>query len=496
MRRRGVQAEVLASLSLVMVAATALLAAFFFKTHSVQVERIQGLLGRALAAEARAPTFSVEAVSPDIHWWTLRSGDRPREKTRRAGAIDSASLTLAEEAMESGRPLLSAGAPWEPIRFAMVVAPSGEVAVARLPAAVARSSVLGLLLADAAIFTAFGAYLLRRRVMLPLRRVAGAARAMGEGGPGARVRVEGVGEVADLAWAFNEMSEALEKRTGALEKAVGELREANQSLRRARAGLDRAERLAAVGRLAAGVAHEVGNPMGALLAFLDLALRDSGLSEKGRDHLSRAVGEGERVRTILRQLLDFSRPPRATAEPVDLGALAEQSVGLVRAQKRYAPVDLRVECEAGIPSVMADGSMVLQVLLNLLLNAADAASAASEPRIRVRVRRSPLQHREGEDREAARGRAGVDAVECEVADNGSGVAEEDRERIFDPFYTTKPPGEGTGLGLANAQRLAEELGGVLEYATSDSLGGAAFLLRLPVQPEPAGGVGSRVRGER
>ncbi len=127
MRRGGVQAEVLASLSLVMVAATTLLAAFFFKTHSVQVERIQGVLGRALAAEARAPSFSVEAVSPGIDWWTLRPGDRPREKTRGAGAIDSASLALAQEALESGRPLLSAGAPWEPIRFATPLPRSGQI---------------------------------------------------------------------------------------------------------------------------------------------------------------------------------------------------------------------------------------------------------------------------------------------------------------------------------------------------------------------------------
>jgi signal transduction histidine kinase len=291
--------------------------------------------------------------------------------------------------------------------------------------------------------------------------------------------------VRELAGTFNEMSEALEQRTGALEKAVGDLRQTNEQLVQARAGLDRAERLAAVGSLAAGVAHEVGNPMGALLAFLQLVERETDLSEEGRGHLARAVEQGARVREILRQLLDFSRPPQARTAWVELGRVGEQAASLARAQRRYDDIVFEVEQEPGVTPVLSDESMLAQLLLNLVLNAADAVCERADARVRITLRPGGLHVREGESREVVSGRRQADAMECVVADNGPGVVEEQRERIFDPFFTTKPPGEGTGLGLANAQRLAEELGGNLEYEQSQDLGGAAFVLRIPTAESEA-----------
>jgi signal transduction histidine kinase len=287
-----------------------------------------------------------------------------------------------------------------------------------------------------------------------------------------------VGEVADLAQAFNEMGEALETRTTALEKAVVELRETNEHLRRAQDGLARAERHAAVGRLAAGVAHEVGNPMGALLAFLDLAGREPGLGSKGGDLLARAAAEGERVRRILRQLLDFSRPPRATSEPVDVAAVVAQGLDLVRPQRRYTAIAFELDAPEDLPTVETDPGMLLQIVLNLLLNAGDALQETPDARVTVSVRPAAFSVREGDDPAAAAHRRELDGLECRVADNGPGIPEEDRERIFDPFYTTKPPGEGTGLGLANAQRLVEQLGGRLGLGEPPPGGGAVFVLRL------------------
>jgi signal transduction histidine kinase len=362
----------------------------------------------------------------------------------------------------------------------------GQVAVAIVPPGVPRSGVVALVLADCLVFTLLGAYLLRRRVVLPLRWLADGARSIGEGGPGARVPVEGVGEVAEVGRAFNGMSEALERRSVALEKAVAELRAANASLRQARDGLDRAERLAAVGHLAAGVAHEVGNPMGAVLAFLDLVRRDESLSEVSRGHVGRAIEQGERVRGILRQLLDFSRPPRPSRTSVDLAALAEQTLTLVRAQERYAAIDFGLEIAKGVRAAVADPSLVGQILLNLVLNAAAAVEPCQAPRVLLMLQPTSLKLRAGEGAAEAGGRRESDGVECRVEDNGPGVRDEDRERVFDPFFTTKPPGEGTGLGLANSLRLAEELGGVIEYTTSERLGGAAFCLRLPVNSAEPG----------
>jgi len=493
-RRSGLQGELLSSLALVMALGMSLLAAVLLLHGEA---RLRELLGRALLAESRAPTPFLDPLVPDTYWWRVEASGEVRPLGGEGEAIDPDSARLAAEAKERGAALLGLGAPWQSVRFA---APRGhgEVLVARLPREASlrlRTApwvvAFGVLVADALIFSAFGARLLRGRVVLPLARLAAAARAIADGAFDARAPVEGTHETATVACAFNEMTDALARRGEALEKAVRELREANRSLRTAEAGLARAERLAAVGRLAAGVAHEVGNPLGAMLAFVDLARRDPALSEQGRVHLEKAGREGERVRRILRQLLDFSRPPALEPGPLDLPRLAEETAGLVTAQRRYASVSVRVEREGEVPEAQADAGAVAQVLLNLLLNAADAALAAPAPWVRVVLRAAPLRLRAGEDEAAAAGRRSLDGVACEVSDAGPGVPEEDRERIFDPFFTTKPPGEGTGLGLANALRLAEELGGSLELAPGLADQGARFVLRLPAASRPASDCGVR-----
>jgi two-component system NtrC family sensor kinase len=227
--------------------------------------------------------------------------------------------------------------------------------------------------------------------------------------------------------------------------------------------------------------------MGAILAFLDLARRDPGLGDDGRSHLERAAAEGQRVREILRQLLDFSHPARSSPRLVDLGSAAEEVAGLIRAQRRWSGIEVRVEREEGTPPVWADRGAVTQILLNLLCNACDAAGA----RVLMSVTPTILEAREGEDASAAAGRRRPDGVACRVQDDGPGVAAEDRERIFDPFYTTKDPGEGTGLGLANALRLAQENGGSVDLVEGDH--GGTFVLRLPVAAASRSDVEAGVR---
>ncbi len=491
MRRSGLQAEVILSLALVMLAATAVLAGVLLRHGEA---RLRDVLGRALLAEALQAPQPEPMLLPGTRWWRLRADGSVEPAGADPDSLDARTRALASSVRERRMPLLQPGAPWEEIRFGAPAEPDGVVAVARLPRSASlrlRAAPLGaaaiVLLVDVAIFTAFGVSLLRRRVVLPLRRLAEAAGAVADGELANRVPVEGPREAAEVATAFNQMTAALERRTGALEKVVAELREANRSLRHARAGLARAERLAAVGRLAAGVAHEVGNPVAAQLAFLDLARRDPACAPETREHLARAAQQGERVRRILRQLLEFSRPPRrAAAVALDLRALAEETVALVEAQRRYGKVRFQVRQEGALPSVRGDPGAVSQILLNLALNAADAVRDADDPRVEIRVRPAVLDVRDGEGAEAAAGRRVPDAVECLVADHGCGIPEEDRERIFDPFFTSKAPGEGTGLGLATSQRLAEELGGRLELAPPPAGARTAFALRLPaVLPTPA-----------
>jgi len=479
-RRRGLRSEVLLSLALLMGTAILVLGGLLLATHESHVRQLHGLAARSLLADARSPLPLLPESVPGMRWWWGDAAGRFAPRSEGAGEIDAAARELAAEALAKGRPLLRAGRPWQAVFFAAPVG-SAEVAVAWLPPVASPGVLASVLLCALCVFTGFGAYVLRGSLVLPLEQLAGAARAIGAGEFGARAPVVGTREIAEVAQAFNAMTEALARRSEALEKAVAELRESNQRLREARAGLDRAERLAAVGRLAAGVAHEVGNPMGALLAFMDLASRDSGISAGGREQLARGQREGERVRRILRQLLDFSSPPRGARVPIELARLCEETAALVRAQQRYARIRIEVAAEGEPPPALADASGVAQIVLNLLLNAADALCQGSpEPWIRVTLRCATARVRAGDpDREAAAPRRRCDAVECLIEDNGPGIAEEDRERVFDPFFTTKPPGEGTGLGLANAVRFAEEFDGTLELLPARPGGGAVFVLRLP-----------------
>ena len=487
-KSRGLQAEVLASLTLVMITGTGLLAALLIRTHEDHLEQLQQLAMRGLVAEFRAPRTGLPPVA-GMRWWTVASDGEILTRTPFGVRIDEGSLGLAAAAREEGRPVLQAGRIWQPIRLATPDV-AGEVVVAWLPPAASALLVAGMVLGSIGVFTAFGLYLLQGRLVRPLQQLAAGVRQVADGSLDARLPVDGVAETAEVAAAFNDMSEELAARTEALEKAVADLRESNRSLRDARAGLDRAERLAAVGRLAAGVAHEVGNPMGALLAFLDLAGRDPGISRDGRGHLDKAAVQGQRVRAILRSLLDFSRPQRGALEPVDLFRVCAEVADMVRAQRRYAGIDIQVVSEGAPPSALADPAMVAQIVLNLLLNAADAlepAAADGERRIRVVVRPAVRSTRSGGDPGAALARSRFDAVECRVEDSGPGVAAEDRERIFDPFFTTKEPGHGTGLGLSNAVRQAEQLGGSLDLDDAPAPG-AAFILRLPVKTAQTGEV--------
>ena len=472
--RRGLQLELLVGLAIVMATATGVLVLLGLRLQETRLDQTWPLAAQALARLA-SEYPELPPGPPGAHWWRL-DGHGIARPLGDAPPIDGETRALAEAAGARGEMLLARGWPWEPVRFA--TPDSRGIAAMWLPATAPPAMLLSLVLGAIAIFTAFGATVLRGAVVRPLERLSQATRAVAAGDLEVRIPEEGVAETADMARAFNEMTEALAGRTQALEKAVADLRESGRNLRTARQGLERAERLAAVGHLAAGVAHEVGNPVGALLAFLDLVARDANLSDASRAHLAKARAQVERVRSILRDLLGFARPARGECAPVDLAQLAEEVLELVRTQRRYAGVGFRVIVEGGIPPALADRAAVAQLLLNLVLNAGDAVRPHGGD-VRVCLSPTALECRASDDAGSAAGRARIDAVEMRVEDDGPGVPAADRERIFDPFFTTKDPGEGTGLGLANALRCAEQLGGRLDLAEHRPGAGAVFVVTLP-----------------
>jgi signal transduction histidine kinase len=321
---------------------------------------------------------------------------------------------------------------------------------------------------------AVGGVLLVRQVGRPVDRLLAAADALGAragdlpilGDPG-----EGGGRgLSGAAVAFERLAGALGAERARLAEKVTELERANEALVAARASLVRAERLATLGRLASGIAHEVGNPLGAIGGYVELARDRLRAGDAGRaeadDFLARVGAEAQRIDRTVRDLLDLARPAEALLGPVDVAAPVEAALRLARVQARFKGVEVEVALPPGLPAVFADARRLAQVFLNLFLNAGDAAGAAGRVRIGART--------EGE------------AVLVEVEDDGPGIAPEDLPRIFEPFFTTKPAGQGTGLGLAISQGIVESFGGELVAANAPA-GGALFTVRLRAAPAAAPG---------
>ncbi|HWE31815.1 MAG TPA: ATP-binding protein, partial [Polyangia bacterium] len=240
---------------------------------------------------------------------------------------------------------------------------------------------------------------------------------------------------------------------------VADFNRMTASLRRQREQMVAQEKLVTVGRLAAGVAHEVGNPLAAVLGYVDLLLHDEPADGERREPLERIRKETDRIRGIIADLLDYSRPMQGSVEPVRLGDAVDVALSLLRPQPRFADVEVVRAIPDALPSVAAAQSRLVQMLLNLLLNAADAMGGRGRVRLEAR--------------------SDGDVVELRVADSGPGVAARDRAQIFDPFFTTKEPGQGTGLGLSISRSIVEAYGGTLTLAPPDDGGGATFVMRLP-----------------
>jgi hypothetical protein len=275
-------------------------------------------------------------------------------------------------------------------------------------------------------------------------------------------------------------------------------------LRAEQAHRARAEKLATVGRMAAGIAHEVGNPLAAIGSYAHLVrLRTDGVAgvTPALDGLER---EADRIDRIVRGLLDYARPRRATPSPVSVNELAAGAVRLLQEQGVLRKLDVRLELDPRAPAVFVERQELEQVFVNLLLNAADAIGGPG--RVTVLTRQTTVgalcapHERRSDDapgvyrphrpnRRVTEWLTGArpapeDVVQVVVADSGPGVPPEDAERIFDPFFTTKVPGKGTGLGLAIVARTVDDLGGAV-WVQRAREGGAAFVLVLPVSARSA-----------
>lgn len=346
----------------------------------------------------------------------------------------------------------------------------------------ARRLTLAYVALDALLAGLLGWYLVSRLVIEPVRRLAAATRRVSAGERGVRVAVASANELGSLAHDFNRMTRALAAQEDALGRQLLELRAANVRLEKAREQVARSEKLASVGRLAAGVAHELGNPVAAVTGYVSALLRGRDGSEAGDvEMLRRVEKETKRIDRIIRDLLDFARPHAEAPQAIALEEIVDGALAIAALHKAYRNVELR-RVRGSPPAVLADPHRLQQVLVNLLVNALDALDGVAAPVLTVETGattfpEAPGERRRKDDEPPPEGPASF----VRIRDNGPGIPPENLDAIFDPFFTTKPPGRGTGLGLAIARQSVEAAGGSI-LVESGSGAGSAFTVLLPPLP--------------
>ncbi len=314
----------------------------------------------------------------------------------------------------------------------------------------------------------FAYFSLTRLIVRPVEHLVDAADRVANGARTLRVPTSGARELVELGASVQAMAEKFIAEEAALILKVAELTDMTRRLTDTRAQLVRSERMASVGRLAAGLAHEIGNPIAALMGMEDLLL-DGGLEpDAQRDFLQRMRRETDRIHHVVRDLLDFARPEaradvdEALPAPADLGGVVEDVVSLLAPQKTFRSVRVEADIDRTIRVSLA-ASKLTQVLLNLVLNAGAAIASAKRDTGLVTIRARAM---------------GPHRIRIEVEDDGPGISSIVGDRLFEPFVTTKPVGEGTGLGLAVCRGLIESAGGEIGVDPSVE-NGTRFYVVLP-----------------
>jgi two-component system CheB/CheR fusion protein len=251
-----------------------------------------------------------------------------------------------------------------------------------------------------------------------------------------------------------------------LRQAHEELKEAYRNLERAQATAIASEKMAALGRLTAGVSHEILNPLNVIMMRLHMMLSDPEIKGKLREDIQDMQEQADCIVKIAQDLLYFARQRHPERAPVDLNATVRRTLGLLEHDLRLMNISVELKLVEDLPSIHADEDQLQQVILNLLTNARDVMPQGG----RLRLQTSLVQEN------------GAEEVELRVEDTGPGIPPEHVTKIFDPFFTTKPEGQGTGLGLSICQGIIEAHGGRI-WAENAPGGGASFVIRLRVEED-------------
>lgn len=311
-------------------------------------------------------------------------------------------------------------------------------------------------------------YFSTTRIINPLQKMVVATQEIAKGDLSHKVEVNSKDEIGCLAESFNQMTEDLKSANQkliewgkTLEKKV---EERTKELTKMQAHLFQSEKLASLGKLSAGIAHEINNPLGGVLIYSHLLLEDTDKSSPHYENLKKIVKETSRCKDIVKGLLEFARPKDPEMSLIDINKLVDKSLSIMEGQALFQNIRVEKRYSSDLSKIVADSGQLQQVFMNIILNAAESMDGNGSLILFTSL-----------DEDSKN-------ISIKFTDTGQGIKEEDKKRLFEPFFSTKEVGKGTGLGLAISYSIIQKHNGVIEVHSE--LGkGSTFTVKLPVTKE-------------
>ena len=318
-------------------------------------------------------------------------------------------------------------------------------------------------------------FFVRRLIYVPLRDLESGAKRLSSGNLEQPIPVRSEDEFGELAASFNAMTAALRNSRQELREWGRTLEEKVESrtreLRIAEAEAARGEKLASVGLLAAGIAHELNNPLTGILTFSHLLRKKMPDGSPDAEDLDLVIRETKRCAVIIRRLLDFAREKAPEKKFCDFNQIVEDTVRIIQRPAHLRDIEITMDLDRDLPPVWVDADQMKQVIMNMLVNAQHAIEEKGS--IAIRSRRVPEAGSTGPDARP------VPMIELSIIDTGCGIPERNLKRIFDPFFTSKELGKGTGLGLSVSHGIVSAHGGSIKVESTVGEG-STFRVYLPV----------------
>ncbi len=328
--------------------------------------------------------------------------------------------------------------------------------------------ILAYIVMNALILVLFGIYLLSKTVVKPINRLVALTEKFDGDIPVVHKEETPNNEIGRLSQSLSHMLRKLDANERKLKENITSLENANREIQKAQDEMVESEKMASVGRLATGVAHEIGNPLGIILGYIELLERGDLTDSERKDFLNRMESELTRIHRIIRDLLDFSRPSPTEQHVTDAHAILEEVLSVLGPQPVFETVKIERSLKAETVVVRMGQDPLKQVFLNIIINAADAMDDDQ------RCSDNPLKSLLTLESFNKNG-----FLVMRFSDTGCGVARDDLKRIFDPFFTTKAPGKGTGLGLAICYKIMDRAGGRIRMESEPGRG-STMILEMPL----------------